>query len=364
MKLSWFSAQNALNCYRLRQGVSVTNLPRALATSQKSFSTHPQSILVPQCNLDLLTNHTRRTLSSSSCHRMPLDKYSAEERGQENTDTYQVFIKDADGPISPFHDIPLVANSEANTFNIVVEVPRWTNAKMEIDTKSPLHPIIQDKKKGKLRYVANSFPHHGYIWNYGYFPQTWENPNHTDESTQAKGDNDPVDVCEIGHRVAKRGDVIEVKVLGTLAMIDDGETDWKMIVIDVEDPMAGELNNLEDVEKAMPGFLANTREWFRVYKMPDGKPENNFAFDGEYQDAEFACKIINETNVFWKQLVGLEEPLEDPGKLCIGNVLCEGSKEMVSRDEAAEILGNTAEFSSGPALDSSVDTWHYCHLTQ
>ena len=74
---------------------------------------------------------------------MPVDKYSAEERGQENTDTYQVFIKDADGPISPFHDIPLVANSETNTFNIVVEVPRWTNAKMEIDTKSPLHPIIQ-----------------------------------------------------------------------------------------------------------------------------------------------------------------------------------------------------------------------------
>lgn len=55
----------------------------------------------------------------------------------------------------------------------------------------------------------------------------------------------------------------QVKVLGTLAMIDDGETDWKMIVIDVEDPMAGDLNNLEDVEKAMPGFLTNTREWFR-----------------------------------------------------------------------------------------------------
>ena len=76
---------------------------------------------------------------------MPVDTYSAEERGEQNTDTYQVFIKDADGPISPFHDIPLIANSEANTFNIVVEVPRWTNAKMEIDTKSPLHPIIQVK---------------------------------------------------------------------------------------------------------------------------------------------------------------------------------------------------------------------------
>jgi len=295
---------------------------------------------------------------------MPVDKYKAEEKGEANTESYQVFIKDDDGPISPFHDIPLVANGDSNTFHVVIEVPRWTNAKMEIDTKSPLHPIIQDKKKGKLRYVANSFPHHGYIWNYGYFPQTWENPNHKDESTGAMGDNDPVDICEIGHRVAKRGDVLEVKVLGTLAMIDDGETDWKMIVIDVDDPIASELNNLDDVENAMPGFLSNTREWFRVYKMPDGKPENKFGFDGEYQNAEFACKIIEETNVFWKQLVGLEEPAEDPGKLEVGNVLCDGSKKQLSRDEANGILSSAPEFGLGPELESSVDTWHYCHLKQ
>lgn len=36
------------------------------------------------------------------------------------------------GPVSPFHDIPLVANNEQHTFNMVVEVPRWTNAKMEV----------------------------------------------------------------------------------------------------------------------------------------------------------------------------------------------------------------------------------------
>ena len=64
-------------------------------------------------------------------------------------------------------------------------------------------------------------------------------------------------------RVAKRGDVLEVKVLGLLAMIDDGETDWKMMVIDVNDPQAADLNNLEDVERLMPGFLAATRDWFR-----------------------------------------------------------------------------------------------------
>ena len=64
-------------------------------------------------------------------------------------------------------------------------------------------------------------------------------------------------------RVAERGDVLEVKVLGLLAMIDDGETDWKMMVVDVNDPQAADLNNLEDVERLMPGFLAATRDWFR-----------------------------------------------------------------------------------------------------
>ena len=34
--------------------------------------------------------------------------------------------------ISPFHDIPLFASADGSVFNMVVEVPRWTNAKMEV----------------------------------------------------------------------------------------------------------------------------------------------------------------------------------------------------------------------------------------
>jgi hypothetical protein len=30
---------------------------------------------------------------------------------------------------------------------------------------------VQDTKKGKLRFVRNCFPHKGYLWNYGAFPQ-------------------------------------------------------------------------------------------------------------------------------------------------------------------------------------------------
>lgn len=41
----------------------------------------------------------------------------------------------------------------------------------QISTKEPLNPIKQDVKKGKLRFVANVFPHKGYIWNYGAIPQ-------------------------------------------------------------------------------------------------------------------------------------------------------------------------------------------------
>lgn len=290
---------------------------------------------------------------------MPVSDYTIEERGVENTDTFKVYIKDKDGPISPFHDIPLVANEANKTFNVVIEIPRWSNAKMELDGKTPLNPIVQDQKKGKLRYVANSYPYKGYIWNYGCLPQTWENPGHKDESTGCMGDNDPVDICEIGHRVANRGDVLEVKILGILAMIDDGETDWKIIVIDVNDPLAADLNSLEDVEKKMPGFLKDTREWFRIYKMPDGKPENKFAFDGEYKEADFALNIIAETNTFWKQLVGLQQPPVDAGKLDLSNVVVDGSSKQISRDQAAEVVSQTAELRSGPALSNSVDTWYF-----
>lgn len=135
---------------------------------------------------------------------------------------------------------------------------------LQISLAEPLNPIKQDVKKGKLRYVANCFPHHGYIWNYGAFPQTWENPGHTDPSTGCKGDNDPIDVLEIGSRVAKRGEVVQVKILGVVALIDEGETDWKVLSIDVNDPKASQVNDITDVEKVFPGLLRATIEWFKV----------------------------------------------------------------------------------------------------
>ena len=64
-----------------------------------------------------------------------------------------------------------------------------------------------------------------------------------------QGDNDPVDVVEIGSKDGKRGGVYKVKPLGVLAMIDDGELDWKVIAISVDDPKAALVNDVVDVEK-------------------------------------------------------------------------------------------------------------------
>lgn len=115
-----------------------------------------------------------------------------------------------------------------------------------------------------MRFVANCFPHKGYIWNYGALPQTWENPDHIEPSTGCKGDNDPIDVIEIGYRVAKRGEVLQVKVLGAIALIDEGETDWKIIAIDIKDPVASKVNDISDVDQYFPGLLRATVEWFKV----------------------------------------------------------------------------------------------------
>lgn len=39
-----------------------------------------------------------------------------------------------------------------------------------------------------------------------------------------------------------------VKLLGVMALIDEGETDWKVIAIDVTDPLAPELNGMYQLQ--------------------------------------------------------------------------------------------------------------------
>lgn len=43
-------------------------------------------------------------------------------------------------------------------------------------------------------------------------------------------------------QVRSSGEVVQVKVLGVLALLDEGETDWKIIAIGVDDPEAQKIH--------------------------------------------------------------------------------------------------------------------------
>lgn len=63
------------------------------------------------------------------------------------------------------------------------------------------------------------------------------------------------------------------------------------------------FTDISDVEKFFPGLMKATLEWFRIYKIPDGKPENQFAFKGEAKNKEYAMNVIQEVSNHWKDLI-------------------------------------------------------------
>lgn len=284
------------------------------------------------------------------------EKYSVRQVGAANSLEYRLLIENSTGQvISPFHDIPLYPNpADKSIVNFFIEIPRWTNAKLEICKEELMNPIKQDVKKGALRFVKNIFPYTGYPWNYGALPQTWEDPHQEDHSTGLKGDNDPIDAIEVGGAVATPGTVKTVKILGCLALLDEGETDWKIFVVDLADPLAEKLNDISDLEIHCPGLIDSTREWFKCYKIPDGKPANHFAFDGQVRDRTFAIKIVEETAGAWKRLI--------QGQVEKGEIFCQTRSQkdspyyLTSDDEARIPKENVKE---PLAVDPFHSTWSF-----
>lgn len=194
--------------------------------------------------------------------------------------------------LSPWHDLPHRVSEK--TYTMVNEIPKDTRAKMEVQPKVQGNPIkqvretwwgdethvgmpgkhahtrdvqicrcwgwwgwcidsdeinffiaqllcpFQDVKKGKPRY----FQFGGIPFNYGMIPQTWEDPRINDKDTGCKGDGDPVDVVEISPTPFRVGSTHEIKLLGALALLDEGEMDWKIVCIDIGNPLAAKLNSI------------------------------------------------------------------------------------------------------------------------
>lgn len=275
--------------------------------------------------------------------------YSTTQVGSKYSDSFKSYITCNGEVISAFHDIP---HKTGKFYNCINEIPRFEHAKFEISKSEKFNPVMQDIKKGKVRFVKNVFPMCGYPFNYGAIPQTWENPKHKDDQIGAFGDNDPIDVIEIGSLRKSIGEVYQAKVLGAFALIDDGEADWKIVVIDSKDALVDKLNNIDDIKQHLPGILDYLYIFLRDYKLPDDKPRNEFAFEGKFLDAEIAIKAVEKMHLHWKDLM-----VEGFEGIELSNRNLKDSKTFVSGSFKPE--GNEEKESSLP--DS---LWSYSYVTK
>ena len=217
-------------------------------------------------------------------------------------DLKKVEVKEVDGrlqysfeglALSPWHDLPFEAGVEEggeSLLTFVCEIPLYTFEKMEIHKSFAQNPVVQDRfKDGSLR----TYKYGASVVNYGAIAQTWEDPNIADVDTGLGGDNDPVDVLQLNERPCARGELQRVRVLGALALVDGGETDWKLLVVDADDAATNATRTLSDL---LPARIDEVREWFRHYKTAEGKPLNKYAFDGRPVDASHVRSflIIND----------------------------------------------------------------------
>ena len=71
-------------------------------------------------------------VSEKGYHANAPGGYTVRKNGAPNTLEHRVYIEKDGVPVSAFHDVPLYANEQQTILNMIVEIPRWTNAKMEV----------------------------------------------------------------------------------------------------------------------------------------------------------------------------------------------------------------------------------------
>jgi|SRR3989338_203638 len=144
-----------------------------------------------------------------------------------------------------WHDIPL-GDKAPNEFNTIVEIPRGSHNKYEIDKDSGLI------KLDRVNYSAATYP-----CDYGFAPQTlWE-------------DGDALDVIVLTTNAIPPGILVAVRPVGLMQMTDDGESDDKIIAVPKEDIRFDDVKDIEDVNKHT---LKELQHFFEQNKKLKKKP--------------------------------------------------------------------------------------------
>ncbi|MEL6637144.1 MAG: inorganic diphosphatase [Bacteroidota bacterium] len=165
---------------------------------------------------------------------------------------------------NPWHDVHF-GDHAPSVVNGIVEIPKNTRAKYELDKESGL--LILDR----VLYSSMYYPA-----NYGFIPRTYCD------------DKDPLDILIFSQITVVPMCIVPAKVIGVMRMSDGGEADDKIIAVAEHDMSVNHINDISE----LPGhLLREMRAFFEDYK----KLENKTVVVEEFQDRELAREIVRQS---------------------------------------------------------------------
>ncbi|MFQ5540692.1 MAG: inorganic diphosphatase [Candidatus Paceibacteria bacterium] len=167
-----------------------------------------------------------------------------------------------------WHDIE---PGDANEINVIIEIPRNSRNKYEIDKDTGL--IALDR----VLYTAQVYP-----IDYGFVPKTyWD-------------DGDALDAMVLTTEPLSPGIVVRARAVGIMDMVDGGDPDAKILCVPTGDPRWKDVKDLGDVN---PHTIKEVGHFFCTYKQLQGKTCDIKSWEGaaEAKEAfERARKLYQE----------------------------------------------------------------------
>ena len=160
--------------------------------------------------------------------------------------------------VSPGSNLP-------ETVNAIIEIPKGSKAKYEID-----------KESGLIKLDRVLFSSVMYPANYGFIPQTYCD------------DKDPLDILVLCSVDVYPMTLIEAKVVGVMHMVDNGEQDDKIIAVAAHDMSVNYINDLDELP---PHQMIEIVRFFQDYKALEGK---NVTIE-HLLGVRYAHKVIKES---------------------------------------------------------------------
>ncbi len=145
----------------------------------------------------------------------------------------------------PWHDIYIDDEVVEHEFPVVIEVPKGSKNKYELD-----------KDTGFLRLDRVLYSAVHYPANYGFIPRTYCD------------DGDPLDALVLGQEPVQPLTVMEARAIGVMRMRDEKGMDDKILAVNVRDPA---VTDYFDREQLPPHTLREIQRFFEDYKVLENK---------------------------------------------------------------------------------------------